>query len=174
MYDIQNLEARQALWDECTRFHGHVCDGLAVGFQAAMLAVDALDLRGQEKVICVSELSGCRLDAVQVVLGCTLGKGNLIYIPRGKSAFSFYNQDSGKSCRIVQKPLPILAHDTLTDFLLAAKAVDLFDIKPVLIDPPKDNDDWQSLPCSNCGELTQEPYLRVRGGALLCLDCLNG
>ena len=138
-----------------------------------MLVIDALDLSKKARILCVSEMEGCRLDAVQVLLGCTVGTESLRYRPRGKKAFSFYNLANGKSCRIVEKPLPILAHDEMIDYILAAKAIDLFDIKPVLADPPGDGEEYLFQLCSGCGELTGEPYLRILEGMPICLDCLE-
>ena len=45
----------------------------------------------------------CGVDAVQVLLGCTYGKSNLITRIRGKMAFSFFSRDTGKSVRLVLK-----------------------------------------------------------------------
>ena len=42
-----------------------------------------------EEVVCVTENDACGIDAVQVLTGCTMGKGNLIYRGTGKMAFSF-------------------------------------------------------------------------------------
>lgn len=32
----------QVLWDECVRFHGHECPGLAIGYRAAEIAKEQL------------------------------------------------------------------------------------------------------------------------------------
>jgi len=45
----------------------------------------------------------CGVDAVQVIFGCTFGKGNLIYRPRGKQAFSFFNRQNGQKLRVYFK-----------------------------------------------------------------------
>ncbi len=38
----------------------------------------------------------CGVDAIQVLTGCTYGKGNLIHRDLGKMAFSFYRRTDGK------------------------------------------------------------------------------
>ena len=90
------------LWDKCVAFHGHSCPGLAIGFRAATLALELLGLEEgakDEELVCVTENDACGVDAVQVVTGCTMGKGNLIYRGTGKMAFSFYCRRSGcNSC----------------------------------------------------------------------------
>ena len=46
----------------------------------------------QEEVVCITENDACGVDAVQVITGCTMGKGNLIYRGTGKMVFSFFNR----------------------------------------------------------------------------------
>ncbi len=41
------------------------------------------------------------MDGIQVLTGCTLGKGNLIHKDLGKTAFSFYRTTDGKALRAV-------------------------------------------------------------------------
>ncbi|MDR3544029.1 MAG: FmdE family protein [Desulfosporosinus sp.] len=35
-------ELVQRDWDRCVEFHGHICPGLAIGFQAAQIALKVL------------------------------------------------------------------------------------------------------------------------------------
>ena len=90
---------RQALWDKCVAFHGHACGGLTIGFQAARYAMELLELdfSADEDVVCIAENDACGVDAIQVLLGCSVGKGNLLFHLRGKQAFSFYNRKTGKA-----------------------------------------------------------------------------
>ena len=57
-------------------------------------------------MVCISENDACGVDAIQVLLGCSVGKGNLLFHMRGKQAFSFYNRKTGKSVRLVLKEKP--------------------------------------------------------------------
>ena len=71
----------EALWNKCAEFHGHKCPGLATGFRVATEAMAKLGLDGpeaDEELVCVTENDSCAVDAVQVITGCTMGKGNLI------------------------------------------------------------------------------------------------
>ena len=90
---------RQALWDKCVAFRGHACGGLTIGFQE-------LDFSADEDVVCITENDACGVDAIQVLLGCSVGKGNLLFHLRGKQAFSFYNRKTGKAVRLVLRPTP--------------------------------------------------------------------
>ena len=58
-------------WEKAAGFHGHVCGGLAIGFQAARYAIKLLELTfsEDEQVVCISENDACGVDAIQAVLG---------------------------------------------------------------------------------------------------------
>ena len=62
----------QELWDECVRFHGHACPGLAIGYRAAEAASERLGttLRRteDEDIVCVSENDSCGVDSIQCIM----------------------------------------------------------------------------------------------------------
>ena len=95
-------------WEKCVAFHGHACGGLTIGFKAAQYAASLLGLTrsADEQVVCVAEHDACGVDAIQALLGCTAGKGNLIFRVQGKQAFSFYERASGRSVRLVLRRGP--------------------------------------------------------------------
>jgi formylmethanofuran dehydrogenase subunit E len=99
------MDDKNAMWERAVRFHGHICPGLMIGFRASLYAMELLDLEfsEDEETVCIVENDSCSVDAIQAVLGCTVGKGNLLFHMRGKQAFSFYNRNTGKSVRLVQK-----------------------------------------------------------------------
>ena len=99
---------KNATWADCAAFHGHECGGLTIGYKAALYAIELLGLTfsGDEEVCCICENDACGVDAIQVMLGCSAGKGNLMFHLTGKQAFSFYERASGKSVRLVLKPRP--------------------------------------------------------------------
>ena len=92
------MDDEKALWKKCAEFHGHECGGLTIGYKAALYAKELLDLdfSEDEQVVCISENDACGVDAIQVILGCSVGKGNLLFHICGKQAFSFYDRGSGK------------------------------------------------------------------------------
>ena len=53
-----------------------------------------------EELVCIAENNSCSVDAVQSLLGCTTGKGNLILVDNGKQAFTFYSRDQNRAMRI--------------------------------------------------------------------------
>jgi formylmethanofuran dehydrogenase subunit E len=83
---------------QCADFHGHVCPGLAIGYQAAKAGIAWLEEHRamDEEVVAIVETNACGVDAVQVLTGCTFGKGNFIHKDHGKQVFTFMSRESGK------------------------------------------------------------------------------
>lgn len=72
----------KSLWDTCVTFHGHGCGGLAVGFRAVLYAWELFGsgrAAEDEEIVCVAETDACGVDAIQALMSCTVGKGNLIF-----------------------------------------------------------------------------------------------
>ena len=181
-------------------FHGHLCPGLTIGYRAANAARKALGLeRDQdEEPVAVVENDACGVDAIQYLLGCTLGKGNLIFRDLGKQAFTIFRRKDGKGVRLVFRgnigandPAAIelrrkvmsgqgnaeekmqfeqqKAQRTLD--LLAAGDDELFEFKQPDFSLPERARIFDSFPCAQCGETTMEPRLRLVEGKKLCLSC---
>ena len=85
-------------------FHGHWCPGLAIGVRAAQWALQEMGKAPDEEIVAVVETDMCGVDAIQALMGCTFGKGNLIHRDYGKTAFAFYRRRDGKSVRLVFNP----------------------------------------------------------------------
>ncbi|MGL4606847.1 MAG: FmdE family protein [Eubacteriaceae bacterium] len=164
----------QELWKKAVDFHGHHCPGLAIGFRAAIEAIKALDIpfSEDEEIVCVTENDACGVDGIQVVLGCSVGKGNLLFRNRGKQAFSIFNRRTGKSIRLVLKNLPEMSREEKENYLLnEPDGHQIFDFKPVPYDLPEQAQIFNSIICESCGEKTAEPMIRLENGQKLCLDC---
>ena len=167
-------DSDKALWERCVAFHGHACGGLAIGFQASLYAMELLGQTGaaaDEEVVCVTENDACGVDAIQLLLGCTVGKGNLLFHLRGKQAFSFYNRSTGKSVRLVLRELPDMPREERHAMLRNGDCHDLFDVMKTTIALPERARNFQSLACARCGERTAESSLRVQDGKMVCEDC---
>ena len=93
----------QELITKAISFHGHWCGGLALGIRAAVWAVEHFGTASDEEIVTVTETDMCGVDAIQALVGCTLGKGNLLFRDTGKIAFTFYRRSDGKALRIVAK-----------------------------------------------------------------------
>jgi formylmethanofuran dehydrogenase subunit E len=197
-------EERSLLIDDfkkCADFHGHVCPGLAIGYQAAKAGIAWLEENRaiDEEVVAIVETNACGVDAVQVLTGCTFGKGNFIHKDHGKQVFTFISRESGKGVRIAMKPGVIevgkrhqellrkvmegsateeerkafwAIHRKESQEILAKPAEALFTIKAVDIAIPPKATIESSIPCNRCGEPTMASKLVDQDGHKVCKDCL--
>ncbi len=165
------------LWERCVAFHGHKCGGLTIGYKAALLAIKEMGIvfSKDEEIVCICENDACGVDAIQVILGCTVGKGNLLFHMTGKSAYSFYDRKSGKSVRLLLKPAPegMAKADSFAYYQgLAPEA--MFEVMPVRIRLPEKAKLFDACVCQCCGEKTGTNWIRIQDGKKLCLDCASG
>ena len=162
------------LWEKCVDFHGHHCGGLRIGYAAAEYAMKLLNIgfSDNEDVVCISENDACGVDAIQVMLGCSIGKGNLLFHMRGKQAFSFYNRKTGKSVRLVLKPRPEgMTKAESFAYYQACRPEEMFDVKQATIRLPEKARLFDSFTCDCCGEITGANWIRLAGNQKLCRDC---
>ncbi len=167
---------KKDLWEKCVEFHGHACPGLAFGFQAACLVNDYFGFKRaqDEEIICVTENDACGVDAIQFLLGCTFGKGNLIYRPRGKSAYSFFQGQRDEGRRLVLKRREWQEDkEEKIKAILSENPRDLFLLKKPHFPSPAGAKIFNTIDCENCGEGTAEPFIRLQDDKKLCLDCLE-
>ena len=161
-------------WQDCVAFHGHECGGLTIGYKASLYAIELLHLEfsDDEQVVCIAENDACGIDGIQVMLGCSVGKGNLLFHMRGKSAYSFYNRKTGKSVRLVLKPRPegMTKAESFT-YYQACHPEEMFDVKETTICLPEPARIFDSYTCECCGETAGANWIRLADGKKLCLDC---
>lgn len=165
---------QELLWKKCAEFHGHVCPGLTMGYKAALYAIQLLDLTfsEDENVVCIAENDACSVDAIQVILGCSVGKGNLLFHMTGKQAYSFYERSSGKSVRIVLKPTPEgMSREERYAYLRSKEPQELFSVKEATIALPERAKIFDSYVCDCCGEVTGANWIHLQNGKKLCPDC---
>lgn len=187
---------------EAAIFHGHICPGLAMGYRAAEIALAQIrsGRSEDEELVVITETDACGVDAIQVLTGCTAGKGNLIFKDYGKHAFTFINRRTGVAVRVAANPsfntdsldpaLPQLRArvmqgkatdeehaefhertDRIVRTLLEMPAEELFTVKKVDAAIPERARIFRSVPCSKCGELTAESRVRVEDGKFVCYAC---
>lgn len=165
-------------WERCVEFHGHTCPGLAIGYKVGLAAIKKLNIgfSKDEEIVCVTENDACGVDAVQVLTGCALGKGNLLYRDTGKQAFSFFNRITGEGIRIVFKGVlnrDIMDREEMQKYILKAPLEELFEFKEPLFKPPVNARLFKSIACENCGETASENKMRLQDGKKVCLDCFS-
>ena len=118
-----------------------------------------------EQVVCISENDACGVDAIQVILGCSVGKGNLLFHICGKQAFSFYDRGSGRSVRLVlkEKPKEMTKAESFA-YYQACEPREMFDVKETFLALPQKAEIFGSARCGCCGEMTGEKWLREADG----------
>nr|WP_320193528.1 FmdE family protein [uncultured Desulfobacter sp.] len=193
---------RQNLFQKCVEFHGHLCPGLAFGFQAAMAGMDFIsETRAQdEEIVAIVETDACGTDAIQVITGCTFGKGNFIFKNYGKTAFTFVSRNSGKGVRIAKKydPEPLLGarHQELIQLIRKNKANEadhdefwelhrikameileqapenIFTITGITVPIPSKAKIEPSHQCDMCKEPTMASKLTQIEGCFFCRGCM--
>lgn len=186
-------------YDDIVDFHGHSCPGLALGYRVSQRALKELKNRSEdEEIVAIVENNSCAVDAVQVMTGCTFGKGNLIFRDYGKHVYTFLKRPSGKSIRISviwEKPAETKEEKTywelyakgdrskkVLDFVHSRKAAktrqildagddELFAVTKGKAALPPEAEIYESIRCAVCKEKVAEPKARSRDGLRLCIPC---
>ena len=189
-------------FENCADFHGHICPGLSIGYRASRAGMDWLkEHRSEdEEIVAIVETNACGADAVQVLTGCTFGKGNFFFKDYGKQVLTLISRQSGDGIRVALKngALELTEeHRRLMERIRTGQATEsekerfqslhlerardiltrpleeLFDVRPVNeLLPPKAVIE-PSEPCERCGEPTMRSKLTESGGKRLCGDCLE-
>jgi formylmethanofuran dehydrogenase subunit E len=184
----------------CVQFHGHTCPGLAIGFQAATTLMKRLDVRKapDEELLAIVETDACGADAIQVMTGCTFGKGNFIFKNYGKHAFSLMDRRRRKGMRVCLLPDVFESdHEYLSlskkvqsdeasakeaerfrqlqqdrvQKVLEADPESLFKIEEISPDIPAKARIMESKICDICGEPTKIDLLRKINSKKMCIPC---
>ncbi len=182
------------------QFHGHVCPGLLMGVRAADFAQKQLGVNPDqdEELLAVVETNSCGVDAIQAILGCTFGKGNLIFKDYGKNVYTIASREQNRAVRIAQKfkdqPDPDsvryreLNHKTdLTDAEISEKEnllgviferimsmpfEDLFKWQEIDFDFPEKAKIYPTVRCVVCGEGVMEPRAVKNERGYICPGCV--
>ena len=181
------------------QFHGHICPGLLMGVRVAEFAQQYLDVSPDqdEELLAVVETNSCGGDAIQSILGCTFGKGNLIFKDYGKSVYTIASREKNRAVRIVQKyqaqPHPDNARyrelnrrEALTEAEAAEKEnllasiferimttpfEEMFSWREVDFALPEKAQIYPTVQCSICGEGVMEPRAIMNGQLYVCPTC---
>ncbi len=189
-------------WERPVEFHGHSCMGLAMGFRVAEAAMKSLggERDVDEEMIAIMENDSCAVDAVQVITGCTIGKGNMIVRDYGKKGYTFALRDKKKAVRITAKwpeglmqdefqklresvfsnaaseedkaRFKELSAELLKDYLVKPLE-EICEVKDIPYAVPEKARIFPSVTCSSCGEKVMEPRARLKEGKPTCIPCAH-
>jgi formylmethanofuran dehydrogenase subunit E len=189
------------MMEKAVEFHGHSCPGLAIGVVASKIALDSAKRSEDEELVAIVENDACGVDGIQVLTGCTYGKGNLIHLDYGKSVYTFYNRNTGEAIRLLLKPEIFSSEDEISKLrkelfekvrsgkaspaeldehnrlrkkrieFILSLGTEIFHIENVKIDPPQKARIFKDVICSNCGESVMSSRIVEKSGKKLCIPC---
>ncbi len=183
-------------------FHGHLCPGVTIGVRAAQIALREIGPHStDEEVVAVVETDMCAVDAIQLLTGCTFGKGNLIHLDYGKNAYTFIRRSDGKAIRVLTRPdgwPPQNAehaelgekvrggsatgaeerrywqlHEERALAVMSLPEEQMFEVREVQATIPSHARVHNSVRCDQCGEEAMETRIRRFGGRNLCIPCFG-
>jgi len=188
-------------FEDVVAFHGHACPGLALGYRVSLYALKMLgDRASDEELTATVENNSCAVDAVQVLTGCTFGKGNLIFRDYGKHVYTFIRRPSGEGIRISvdwrspeetdkeksmwerhmkgdrSEEVLNMVHDRKAkkiDTIMNAKDDELFTVTKSGMALPEEARIYPSVRCACCNEKVMEPRARLRDGKIVCIPCFE-
>ncbi|OGW40959.1 MAG: hypothetical protein A2Y97_03225 [Nitrospirae bacterium RBG_13_39_12] len=189
-------------FEDVIDFHGHICPGLALGYRVSVCALKELigERASDEELVAIVENNSCAIDAVQIITGCTFGKGNLIFNDYGKQVYTFIKRSSGNSIRISvnwESPKETkeekymwnryikgdhsnevleVVHSKKSDkvnIILNANEDELLKVTKGKMDLPEKAKIYPSLRCSICWEKVMKPKTKVKNGNILCYPCFE-
>jgi len=184
-------------------FHGHKCPALPLGLRIGAAAMNALgvDRARDGQLAAILELgeahcAHCFGDGIQMVTGCTFGKGNLRTLPYGKFGLTLVDRTTGRAVRVVPRAevqaaqrqasffkdyrsqgipasaVPDEVVDPLVERVLSLSNDQLLIVGAVFDSPVERRvEAFDSFTCDQCGEMVIETYGRVVGDRKVCIPC---
>ena len=184
----------------CMAFHGHICPGLVYGYLVAKEAMKLMNLERatDEEIVAICDNDSCAVDALQVLLGTSTGKGNLIIGDFGKNAYTVLSRSGRKSYSFVRKVryeyhgkekstfdrldaaiTNGMASEDDRRYIKRLKVEDLlgryfdeiFTTTEVPFDEPLYAPLERSEPCAMCGEMTMASKMVGVNDGRVCIPC---
>ncbi|HIQ38577.1 MAG TPA: formylmethanofuran dehydrogenase [Methanothermococcus okinawensis] len=178
-------------------FHGHCCPGLVIGYRVAKYVLKNFKRSQDEELVAIVYNNSCSVDAIQFILGCTFGKGNLIFKDYGKHVYIFYSRENKIGIRIslkgeISEEMNTVRNHILntkkeskdidviemwkkeySDKLLSLPEEELFNVREIDIPEPRRSKIYPSIQCEECGEYFMEIKGRIINGKIVCMECFE-
>ncbi|MFV0438155.1 MAG: FmdE family protein [Desulfopila sp.] len=184
-------------------FHGHVCPELAIGakFCEFVQQLQTENTVAADRFSILAENSTSALDAIQILLGVTVGNQRLMVMDYGKHNYALYCRGTGQSWSFTMRAMTygneagyqrleekIINNDaTLDDIIAFQRLIDervrrilsrapreLFVLEPTegtRQQPPESTSRYTT--CTLCGQQVLASRCITRRGEILCLPCLQ-
>ncbi len=185
------------------KFHGHKCPAMPNGLRVGAAAMNKLGVEraADGQLLAILELGDhhcatCFADGVQMITGCTFGKGNIKKLHYGKWGLTLVDVKSGKAIRVNPKAETMMANkktkfftdyrmqgipashvpadivDPLVEKVMSMPDEDMLIISDIFeYKTQKPKDSFDGFVCDECGEMTVEKYGRLRGDKKVCIPC---
>jgi formylmethanofuran dehydrogenase subunit E len=153
-----------------------------------------------EELLAVVETNSCGVDAIQSILGCTFGKGNLIFKDYGKNVYTIASREKQRAVRIAQKYRANSSAESIRYRELAQKGrlteaeeaekenligvifentmsvpfEEIFTWQEVAFVFPEKAQIHTTIQCAACGEGVMDSKAVESGRGLICPGCLLG
>ena len=184
-------------------FHGHKCPAMPLGLRVGAAAMNKLGVERAKdgQLLALIELgedhcATCFADGIQVITGCTFGKGNIKKLHYGKWGLTLIDKQTGRAVRVVPKAESMMANKKskfFTDYRM--KGIPASQVPDEIVDPlvekvmtipdeemlkiseiftyelPKKEDSFEGFICELCGEMTVEKYGKELHGKKVCKQC---
>ncbi|MGW8223280.1 MAG: FmdE family protein [Syntrophobacteria bacterium] len=183
--------------------HGHKCPAMPLGLRAGAAAMNALNV-GRAKdgqLMALVEIGDyhcatCFADGIQMITGCTFGKGNIKKLHYGKWGLTLIDRKSKQAVRVAPKATAMQANKATAFFTeYREKGIPASQVPPDVVQPlvervmgaPEEQlltvgkvhefqfedppHSFDSFVCELCGEMTVEPYGRILGDKKVCIPC---
>ncbi len=183
--------------------HGHKCPAMPMGLRAGAAAMNALAVaRAKDKdLVAILELgenhcSHCFGDGVQMITGCTFGKGNLRTLPYGKFGLTLIERATGRAVRVVPRAavqakmkesryfqefrskgvpasrVPDEVVDPMIQQVMSAPEEQILSVGTGFrVEVDRTGESFDTRPCDACGEMVADKYLQVVAEKRLCIPC---
>ncbi len=185
------------------KFHGHKCPAMPLGLRVGAAAMNKLGVERAEdgQIIAFVDLgedhcATCYADGLQVIMGTTLGKGNIKKTHKGKWAVTLVDKKTSKAVRVTPKAEAMLANKQTPFFKnyrekgIPASKVPAEFVDPLVIKVMSATEEmllnisdifdyelkeaphsFNSFVCEECGEMTVTEYGRIKMDKKVCQDC---
>ena len=196
------INARDFLADGL-KLHGHKCPAMPLGLRAGAAALNKLGINrtGDSEWLALVELGDhhcatCFADGIQMITGCTFGKGNIQKLNYGKWGLTLIDKKRSKAVRVVPRAEVMLANkktdffqnyrmkgvpptkvpqevvEPLVERVLSAPEEQLLKISEIFDYPyTEPHHSFSSFVCEECGEMVVEEYGRLKDGKNVCIPC---
>lgn len=184
--------------------HGHKCPAMPLGLRAGAAAMEALgvDRARDGQLEAILELGDahcahCYADGVQMITGCTFGKGTIRKLGFGKFGLTLVDRATGRRVRVVPRA-EAQAASRQTPFFqdYRMKGIPASQVPSEVVEPLIQNvmnapvekiikvgeveqgpiiarpaEQFSTFVCDHCGDMVIESYGRIHGDQKVCIPC---